>query len=163
MPKKNRRVQVQKRWQPLAPAAPIPFTQERADAMRAEALARGADPRSVDRLMNEPREMRKNDRYTVTITRRADRSIEVLSIRRNDRGADFPWRDLQRMKSELAGDEVEAVELFPAESRLMDTANQRWLWCLPPGQKFPFGYRAPRNVSGPEEAARVGARQAALT
>jgi hypothetical protein len=34
------------------------------------------------------------------------------------------WRDLQRIKNQLVGPECEAVELYPAESRKVDTANQ---------------------------------------
>jgi hypothetical protein len=52
-----------------------------------------------------------------------------LSFRRIDRQpGPFAWRDLQRLKSELCGSEAEAVELFPAESRLVDGSNQRHLW-----------------------------------
>jgi hypothetical protein len=38
------------------------------------------------------------------------------------------WRDLQRIKNELIGPECEGFELYPAESRLVDTANQYWIW-----------------------------------
>jgi len=52
-----------------------------------------------------------------------------LSLRRLDRRpGPFPWRDLQRLKSELCGSEAEAVEVFPAESRVIDGSNQRHLW-----------------------------------
>ena len=63
-----------------------------------------------------------------------------LSIKRNDRGVWRDWRDLQRIKNEIAGPECEAVEMFPAESRMVDTANQYHLWVLPPGKRFPFGF-----------------------
>lgn len=65
-----------------------------------------------------------------------------LSIRRNDRrrpGAER-WRDFQRIKNELCGPETEGVELYPAESRLVDAADQYHLWVLPLGVKFPFGF-----------------------
>jgi hypothetical protein len=38
------------------------------------------------------------------------------------------WRDLQAIKNQLCGDEAEAIQLFPAESRVVDTANQYHLW-----------------------------------
>lgn len=64
-----------------------------------------------------------------------------LSIKRLDKGTFIPWRDKQRIKNEILGPEIEAVELFPAESRLVDTANQYHLWCIAePGYKFPFGF-----------------------
>lgn len=59
------------------------------------------------------------------------------------------WRHLQRIKNELIGPEHEAVEIFPAESRLMDTSNQYHLWVLAdPTLAFPFGTYGRAIVSG---------------
>jgi hypothetical protein len=64
-----------------------------------------------------------------------------LSIRNQANTPIKDWRDLQRIKNELVGEDHEAVELYPAESRLVDTANQYHLWCLAsPKARFPFGY-----------------------
>lgn len=71
-----------------------------------------------------------------------------LSIKRLDKEPIHDWRDLQRIKNEIAGPESEAVEIYPAESRLVDTANQYHLWCFPPGMKIPFGFDEGRTVSG---------------
>lgn len=54
-----------------------------------------------------------------------------LSIRTADRTPVRSWRDFQRIKNQLAGPEYEAIEIYPAESRKVDTANQYHLWCLP--------------------------------
>jgi len=51
-----------------------------------------------------------------------------LSIRTNDNSAIRDWRELQYIKNELVGEENEGFELFPKESRLVDTANQFHLW-----------------------------------
>ena len=51
-----------------------------------------------------------------------------LSIKDHDRTARHDWRDLQRIKNELVGPEYEAIEIYPAESRLVDTANQYHLY-----------------------------------
>ena len=53
-----------------------------------------------------------------------------LSIRRQDREPCHDWRDFQRIKNQLAGPEWEGLEIYPAESRLVDMANQYHLWCL---------------------------------
>jgi hypothetical protein len=53
-----------------------------------------------------------------------------LSIKRNDQQTIHDWRDMQRIKNELVGPECEGVELYPAESRCVDTANQYHLWCV---------------------------------
>ena len=70
-----------------------------------------------------------------------------LSIRREDRRIMFDWRDMQRIKNQLLGEEKEAVQLFPAESRLGDTANQYHLWGFDSDEfRFPLGYNE-RQVS----------------
>lgn len=64
-----------------------------------------------------------------------------LSIKRIDRRPVRDWRDLQLIKNQLIGEECEAVELFPAESRLVDNANQFHLWGFDdPTFRFPFGF-----------------------
>ena len=62
-----------------------------------------------------------------------------ISYKRHDRGTDIPWQHKQWIKNDILGDVWEAVELFPAESRLLNTANQYHLWGQP---KFPFGFPA---------------------
>ena len=66
--------------------------------------------------------------------------VAWLSIKRNDRQTIHDWRELQRIKNEIMGEECEAVEIYPAESRVHDTANQYHLWCFAPGYQLPFGY-----------------------
>jgi hypothetical protein len=61
-----------------------------------------------------------------------------LSIRTQQRTTEHDWREFQRIKNELIGPEAEAVELYPAESRLVDTSNQYHLWVFPEF-RFPFG------------------------
>lgn len=63
-----------------------------------------------------------------------------LSIKTHDRSPIRDWRDLQRIKNELCGPEREGIELFPAESRLVDTANQFHLFVMPRGVRLPFGW-----------------------
>jgi hypothetical protein len=68
-----------------------------------------------------------------------------LSIARRDDSAIHDWRDFQRIKNELVGPEAEAVELYPAESRLLDTRNNFHLWVKKDGP-FEFGFRQGRLV-----------------
>lgn len=74
-----------------------------------------------------------------------DVEMTWLSIRRNDRKATQDWRHLQAIKNELTSPEREAVQLYPAESRLLDESNQIHLWVYPEDQALPFGY-ANRSV-----------------
>lgn len=63
-----------------------------------------------------------------------------LSFKRLDRDVVRDWRHLQAMKNEIAGWEREAMELFPAESRLVDGANQTHMWVMAAGEKLPIGF-----------------------
>lgn len=82
----------------------------------------------------------------------------LLSIRRNDRAAERDWRTFQRIKNEVCGPEREAMELYPAQARLVDSSNQYHLWVAPEGMKFPIGYPH-QDVMQPEDAAKMGAVQ----
>ena len=82
-----------------------------------------------------------------------------LSIKRLDKDAIHDWRDLQTIKNMLVGEENEAIEIYPAESRLVDMANQYHLWVfVDPEVRIPIGYQT-RMVGGAEQAESVGARQ----
>lgn len=76
-----------------------------------------------------------------------------LSYRRNDRSSDrITWRDVQRMKSELCGSEAEALEVYPAESRVLDGANQRHLlvWRADNPNRPRYGFHTGRQVNDAE-------------
>lgn len=61
------------------------------------------------------------------------------------------WRHFQRIKNEMAGPEREAVEIYPPESQLVDSANEYWLWVLPEGESLNFGFRDGRVVQDAHE------------
>jgi hypothetical protein len=84
----------------------------------------------------------RNNRYQVVVrhpTSPPDAPLVWLSIKRIDNQPCRDWRDFQRLKNELLGPEVEAVELYPAEGRRVDAANQYHIWAFP-GQTLPFGF-----------------------
>lgn len=97
----------------------------------------------------------RNDRYQVSVRRFEGgpdgAAIVHLSVRRLDRAAVRDWRDMQRIKNQLLGPECEAVELYPAESRLVDSANQFHLWGVDdPAYRWPIGFDAGRFVDDGE-------------
>lgn len=69
-----------------------------------------------------------------------------LSIRRKDRKPCRDWRHFQQIKNQLCGVEREGLELYPAESRLVDTANQFHLWVQKENFRIPIGYFFGRQV-----------------
>jgi hypothetical protein len=83
--------------------------------------------------------MYENEIYTVVV-REAGSGVTHLSIRRNDRGAARDWRQFQQIKNDICGKDREAIELYPAEHRVVDTANQFHLWVLPEGVTIPVGF-----------------------
>lgn len=72
--------------------------------------------------------------------------IDYLSIKRLDKKSVHDWRHFQLIKNELVSETREAIELYPSESRLMDTANQYHLFVFPENYVIPFGWRT-RSVN----------------
>jgi hypothetical protein len=106
-------------------------------------------------------ELWANDLYQVEVERRPDEMVR-MNIRRRDGYVGRDWRHLQQIKNEIVGPECEAIELYPAESRLVDTSNKYTLWAVPdPTFRFPFGWTA-RDVREPEVHDVPGMRQAPL-
>jgi len=65
-----------------------------------------------------------------------------LAIRRIDGEPCKEWSHFQQIKNEIIGPEHEAMELFPAESRLVDSAEEYHLWVhTSPAFRFPIGFR----------------------
>ena len=136
-------------WQKLRPAQYSAFQIARVRSRYGEAAAASLARAKVF----------QNDLYEVAVRRDEPPGLPALvhlSIKRRDKAPVRDWRHMQRIKNELLGAECEAVELYPAESRLVDSANQYHLWGFDdPTFRFPFGY-ADRFVS---DEARDGGRQ----
>lgn len=153
--KANRR---ERKWQPLRPDKPVPMSVENlakqimlAKRIRPDISEDAIEAQILDATHTE---MWSNDRYVVSVRR--DEDQVWLSIRRLDRAPCRDWRDFQRIKNQLVGPECEAVELYPAESRLVDTANQFWLWCSnDPTFRYPIGFDAGRTVTSESGAGSV--------
>lgn len=65
--------------------------------------------------------------------------IVHLCFKSHENDAYHDWRDMQRIKNELVGPEYDAVEIYPMESKLADSANQYHLWVLLDAP-VPFGF-----------------------
>lgn len=65
--------------------------------------------------------------------------VDHLMIRRHDEQPVRSWADVYRIKNELVGLERVGIEIYPADSTLIDDANIYHLWVLPKGMVVPFG------------------------
>lgn len=148
------------RWQPLRHAAIRPVSDAAMAEKIAHALATFPDATEADvRAMVEAvvtGEVWMNNIYQVNVRRCLDEienptglPIVHLSIKTIDKRPVRDWRDFQRIKNQLVGPECEGIELYPAESRLVDTANSYHLWVIAePAYRLPFGWHAGRRVDG---------------
>lgn len=139
------------------------FTPAATERFKALVLAAGSNQtweemRDIYVAGMKRREVFLNSRYQVELER-ANGMIH-LSIKRKDQQPVHDWRDLQRIKNELVGPECEGVELYPAESRCVDTANQYHLWVVDdPTHRFEIGWNEGRLVMDEGEADGVGQRK----
>ena len=95
------------------------------------------DRKTAERLLRqmEKEVLYKSEHYQVAIDKTPSHGfrgmiIWHLSIKRLDKEPIMDWRDLQDIKNKLVGPEHEAMQLFPAESRCVDSANQYHLWAF---------------------------------
>ena len=105
----------------------------------------------MEKLLDDDRVF-VNDKYQVNVKYLNEgkemKGLLWLSIKRKDKNWIRDWRELQKIKNMIAGEEREGCEIFPSESRLVDTSNQFHIFVLPEGEKFPFGYRDRLVVEG---------------
>lgn len=110
----------------------------------------------VNALVADDAEIWHNHLYEVTVRRhekgwRFDPDLPWVQIGISCHHGDarHDWRDFQRIKNDVCGADWEAIELYPAESRLLDPSNYYMLWAAP---KIPIGKMVPRYVISPENA-----------
>jgi hypothetical protein len=102
-------------------------------------------PPAVMNEIDPPTSVYVNSRYQVTCYVRTHDEpwgvIVHLSIKTHDKQPRHDWRDLQRIKNEIVGPQYDAVEVYPDEAKLVDTANQYHLFVF--GHlKLPFGFQS---------------------
>lgn len=56
------------------------------------------------------------------------------------------WEEKQRIKTDLVGAAARAIEVYPAETDVVNQAPVSHLWVLPKNFELPFGLRA---IAGP--------------
>ena len=91
---------------------------------------------------NEHKRHFQNSYYKVTVRDMPGADVvRHLSVTHRDGGTGRDWRDYQQIKNDLIGKECEAVELYPADSRLVDSADSFHLWGVTDEKfRFPVGF-----------------------
>lgn len=94
----------------------------------------------------------------------SDHEILHLNIRRRDGAAIFDWRHIQQIKNEIAGPEAEGYQIFPRESRKVDTSNKYHLFIPKPENLQALAYVGwhERDVQYNENRDTPGLRQRTL-
>ena len=146
------RAKLIEKWRAAHPEAAAQPPSERHHPL--EQFEKG-DPRDP---LNHP-EYWENDIYQVTVRRWTDDKIFgtnggmiQIGINALDGTARHDWREFQWIKNQIAGEECEAFELYPAESRLLDPSNYYSLWCFPGLRRIKVGINEGRRVLNADEA-----------
>ncbi len=130
----NTKHKAQKRapWQPLQPAT-------------------SGDPETYTKHdLKPPDRSYVNNLYSVFV-RDIGHGAMHISFHRHNRAAVRDWRHFQAIKNEVAGPERLAVEVFPPESMLTDSANEYHLWVFPPDWETEFPFLLPITNIGTQE------------
>lgn len=58
-------------------------------------------------------------------------AVDHLKVKRHDHRDGIPWDMLQRIKNEVLGTDVLAVEFYPPADEVVNGVNMRHLWVVP--------------------------------
>lgn len=79
----------------------------------------------------------RNTRYTVMIYDNSPvttgTAIRVMVQNHYDKPIENHWREMQKIKNRIFGEETTAVEYYPAESQLINDHNIYWMWIFEKG------------------------------
>lgn len=97
-------------------------------------------------LTGRPQKTLRNNAFYVEVYEAPDEMLR-LSVNRTEledsgRWKDgISWDDLQKIKSQLGYSDRDAVEVYPKDQDVINTANKRHLWVLPEGRALEFIWR----------------------
>jgi len=153
-------------WMPLREIGQSDFNPIRPELLQ-ESMAHYGISEEQARKMLEDEHARcrffVNDLYQVAVAPCGpDDTMLHINIRRRDGGMFKDWRHFQQIKNEVVGPEREAFEIYPRESRKVDTSNKWHLWVLPEGTSFDAVGWKQRDVVYEENRNVPGMRQRPL-
>ena len=141
------------KWEEIAYKPDAELDEKVIDNMvNSSGLTRSQAREQLKLYKNEPKRHFQNSYYKVTVRDMPGDSgvflsvfprlvVRHLSVTHIDGGTGRDWRDYQQIKNDLIGKECEAVELYPADSRLVDSADSFHLWGVTDEKfRFPVGF-----------------------
>ena len=79
----------------------------------------------------------RNTRYTVMVYDNVPTShgfaIRIMVQKHDDTPIPKHWAEMQKIKNEIFGEEITAVEYYPSKSNLIDEHNIYWMFIYPEG------------------------------
>ena len=153
-------------WKPLVKVAKDNFKPMRMEVIRDTMTFYKLDEATARKMLEDEHakcDYYVNDLYQVQVAPCGpDNAMLHLNIRRRDGGMFKDWRHFQMIKNEIAGPEREGFELYPRESRLVDTSNKWHIWVLPEGASMDGIGWTKRDVQFEENRDVPGLRQRTL-
>ena len=96
------------------------------------------------------RRLRKNEALIIMeCVRPAGHAVLMIQFLDGRDTAALTWAHLQELKGMCGHGKREAVEIYPADDAVVNVANMRHLWLLPPGQRHPVGLDRHRTYPDP--------------
>lgn len=91
-----------------------------------------------------------NNLYQVNVEPLSNDMAHII-IRRLDKQPVHNWQHFQQIKNDILGDECEAVEIYPPESKLVDAKHHYHLWGFTkPGRTLGLGF-TDRQIADPDK------------
>ena len=67
--------------------------------------------------------------------------LHLMFVQLNKKEFNATWAEMQDMKNQMFGGDIEALELYPSKDRTISNIpdHQSHMWCFPPGYTIPVG------------------------
>lgn len=112
-----------------------------------------------------PLKVFESTKFLAILYKQRANDLVRLTVRKKSKKRDGNWEDgitwdeLQIIKNECLGEDVECIEVYPKQSDVINVSNMRHLWVL----DEPCKYRFPKEKSMPDSEAAMLAITQLLT
>lgn len=82
---------------------------------------------------------------TLQVSVKHTRARTIREYEKRSSGIPITWDELQAIKDHFWPGRI-ALEVYPPHNFIVNVADMRWLWVLPPGAVLPFDLRGGKDV-----------------